>query len=86
MAAVNQAIDDAIAQLPKQSSAAGSQASAVSPAPGSMTYLSGVTPATQASTEQMSAPTTQRAALTREEAIATDSVRFPFVGSPLSWT
>ena len=74
MAAVKQAVNDAIAQLPRESSA-GSQTPAASPAAASMTGLRGPEPADEAASKELSAPATQTAAVTREEAVAIDQVR-----------
>ena len=76
MAAVKQAVDDAIAQLPRESSA-GSQTPAASPGAASTTGVSGPEPAHEAASSGTPAPMTQSAAVTREEAIATNQVRVP---------
>ncbi len=76
MAAVKQAFNDAIAQPPIES-LAGSQTPAASPGAASTTGLSGPEPADKAASTELSVPMTQRAALTREEAIAIDQVRLP---------
>ncbi|CAL5224468.1 g7160 [Coccomyxa viridis] len=73
MAAVKQAFNDAIAQPPIES-LAGSQTPAASPGAASTTGLSGPEPADKAASTELSVPMTQRAALTREEAIAIDQV------------
>ena len=88
MAAVKQAINDAIAELPNESSA-GSQTPAASPVAASMTENSGPEPADPPSSEEMPAPMTQHAAVTRKEAAATSQVSLPSVthcnSLPLLW-
>ena len=77
MAAVEQAINDATAQLPKETSSAGSQTPAASHVAASMTEMSGPEPADEASSEMIAAAMTQQAAVTREEAAATKQVSLP---------